>query len=91
MTDMTVKEHNEELVMEKRILEARLEGTRDNFLHLIGAILRQSGRKKMLVKADNIQSPPAQLERHEDGSVAITFMSMEELVAANGRPPQGGA
>lgn len=71
--EMTVTQHNEQLILQKQNLMSQLDSERNQLGLIIGGIMRQMKRKTIHLKPEHITVPGVHLNFEEDGSVHIAF------------------
>lgn len=69
----TLAEHNEELVLQKHQLLAKLDAERNQVGLILAAILRQTNRKSITLKPENLTVPGVQIDHLEGGSIKVSF------------------
>lgn len=72
--EMTITQHNEQLVLEKQRLLAQMENERNQMGLIVAGIMRQMKRKTIKLKAVNICPPGVAMDFQDDGGVHITFI-----------------
>ncbi len=88
MSEMTVTEHNEQLILQKQQLLAQFHAQQQEIGSIVGAAMRQTKRKTLHLTSDNLATlPGVHMTRNEDGSIDVRFIKDEELASMNGAAP----